>query len=84
MSFFFLISGWIAINISHFFNRILNVKKLIKYILFNHFLKHGVMCHSFGTLWRPQPEIIDSKASVVTDSRILQKFHKNAIQRGKQ
>jgi hypothetical protein len=44
MSFFFLISGWIAINISHFFNRILNVKKLIKYIIFNHFLKHGVMC----------------------------------------
>ena len=45
MSFFFLISGWIAVNISHFFNRILNVKKLIKYILFNHFLKHGIMCH---------------------------------------
>jgi hypothetical protein len=68
---------------SHFFNRILNVKKLIKYILFNHFLKHGVMCHYWLSIdFFPSMEFPILKASV--DSRILQKFNKNAIQRGKQ
>ena len=46
MNVFLFLNFWVnRYNYITFFNRILNVKKLIKYILFNHFLKHGVMCH---------------------------------------